>query len=269
MLALVVLAASASFGQPTAYTVGAGDVLEVRVFGEADLSRTVPVAEDGTIAFPLLGIVPVGDLSVREIEKLLREKLSDGYLVGPHVTVTVAEYHSRKVYVLGAVKDPGFFVLSGPTTVLEILSRAGGVLPEGGKSIVLVKGAATTEAPVEGVEPQPVDAADATVVIDGYKLLQEGDTSQNHYLSNLDVVYVPKAREVFVIGEVKKPGAVVFTENLTLLQAIGQAGGNDRTGLAGGCSSCAWWTGRRRTRSSTWATSWTTAHGTFRCGRTT
>ena len=207
-----------------AYVVGIGDTLEVKVYSEDDLSRTAQVASDGTLSFPLLNRVAVAGLTVRQIEDRLRALLADGYLVEPHVTVTVTEYRSQKVYVLGAVKQPGFYELSGPTTLLEILSRAGGVLPEGGKTLIVVRGAAGN---VGEIDPEKVkaDSPENTVVLDGYKLFQEGDTSQNVTLGNRDVVYVPKAREVFVIGEVKKPGPVTFTDNLTLLQAIGQAGG--------------------------------------------
>ena len=205
------------------YTVGAGDLLDIRAFGEDDLSRTAQVSTDGSITYPLLGRVEVAGLTVRQIEERLTGLLEKDYLVEPHVTILIKEYRSRKVYVLGAVKEPGYYELRGATTLLEILSRAGGVLPEGGKALVVVRGGGNGD--VASPKTARHASPENTVVVDAYQLLQEGDTSQNLYLNDRDVVYVPKAKEVFVIGEVKIPGAVVFSEKLTLLQAIGQAGG--------------------------------------------
>jgi polysaccharide export outer membrane protein len=208
---------------PAAYVVGPGDTLDVKVYDEADLSRTVQVASDGTVSYPLIGMVQVGGNTIREVEEKFRALFAAGYLVEPHVTVTVSDFRSQKVYVLGAVKTPGFYEMTGPTTLLEILSRAGGVLPEGGKTLIVVRGAAGGGE----IDPEKATAElpESTLVLDGYKLFQEGDTTQNVLLGPRDVVYVPKAREVFVLGEVKKPGPVTFTAGLTLLQAIGQAGG--------------------------------------------
>ena len=222
LLAILLPAVAASPQEPV-YLVGAGDMLEVRVYGEPDLTRSVIVAEDGSIGFPLLGRVPVSGLTVRQIERELHLRLGRDFLVDPHVTVLVSGYHSQRVYVLGAVREPGYYELRGPTTLLEILSRAGGVLPEGGRRLIVVRDGAGSgnEEPGSGESPP----AENTHVIDGFKLLQQGDTSQNIPLQDRDVVYVPRAREVFVIGEVTRPGPVIFTENLTLLQAIGQAGG--------------------------------------------
>lgn len=224
VVCLGLLVTEAVLTQDDSYPIGAGDILDIKVFGEPELTRLVEVAEDGTIGFPLLGRIKILGLTVLQVENLVSSSLEKEFLKNPHVSITVQEYHSQKIYVLGAVKQPGYYELTGSTTLLEILSRAGGVLPEGGKTLIVVRednGTATD------FDPEKVDKLnhENTTIIDSYKLLQEGDTSQNIQLKNQDVVYVPKAREVFVLGEVKKPGPITYTENLTLIRAIGQAGG--------------------------------------------
>jgi len=216
------------------YTVGAKDVLEIKVFGEPDLDRSVEVASDGTITFPLVGSVKAGGLTVRQIEGALEQMLGKDYLVNPDVTVQIKEYRSQKVFVLGAVKEPGFYELRGPTTVLEILSSAGGLSQEGGKTLVLVREAGFGEAASDLSSgslsdldelPSSLGKKGHTQIIDYYRMVNEGDASQNVVLNAGDVLFVPRAQEIFVLGEVKKPGSVKFESDITLLRAISLAGG--------------------------------------------
>lgn len=115
------------------YIIGGKDVLSITIYDEPDLSydqrnnRSLRVSIDGMISFPLLGYVKVAGLTPFELEKKLDKLLSEGYLVNPHVSVIVAEYHSKEIYVLGAVRSPGVYPLLGKESILEILSKAGGV----------------------------------------------------------------------------------------------------------------------------------------------
>lgn len=200
------------------YQVGANDVFEVVVFGEAELSRTVQVAEDGSISLGLLEAIHVEGLTAQQIEGKL-ELLYKEYLKSPKVFVTIKEYKSQVIQVFGGVRTPGQHRLTGPSKVLDILSGAGGTSEAGGeRAFLLQKHKDKAGNPVfESIE------------IDLHKLLAEGDSTQNLVVKGGDVLYVPRADEVYVLGEVKNPGAVKFEAGLTLTQAISKVAGFTRT----------------------------------------
>jgi polysaccharide export outer membrane protein len=107
--------------------VGPGDVFDVRVYDEEDLSAEYRVEGDGTIDFPLVGRIEVAGLDPTAIAELIRDRLRDGeYLVAPHVSVRVQEYNSRRVSVIGAVREPGSYPISSRMGVVEAVSLAGG-----------------------------------------------------------------------------------------------------------------------------------------------
>ncbi len=120
------------------YVVGESDTLRVTVWRETDLSQTVIVRPDGMISLPLLKDVHVAGMTPAEMEKFLADKLK-AYITNPQVTVTVQEIRSRKAYITGEVVRPGPYPLLAPTTVLQLLSQAGGFTPfaKRGKIIVL------------------------------------------------------------------------------------------------------------------------------------
>jgi protein involved in polysaccharide export with SLBB domain len=106
--------------------VGPGDLFDVRVFGEPGLSSNYEVADDGTINFPLIGVVEVAGKVPTEIEKEIQGRLADGYIKHPSVSVRVNEYRSKKVSVFGQVRSPGTFAFTDNMSVVEAISRAGG-----------------------------------------------------------------------------------------------------------------------------------------------
>jgi polysaccharide export outer membrane protein len=194
------------------YRVGGGDILEIKVFEEDNLSRTVRVSADGVIAYPLIGKVKVGDLTPLQIADRLTELLARDYLVNPQVSVNVAEYVSKQVQVLGAVKAPGMYNLTGKASVTTMLARAGGVAEQGGKTLLLLKAGEQTG---ELQQPHRIDV---------FTLLNRGDKSLDLEVAGGDILFVPRADEVYVMGEVTQPGAVVYQEGMTLLQAISKVG---------------------------------------------
>ncbi|HJL16252.1 MAG TPA: polysaccharide biosynthesis/export family protein [Sandaracinaceae bacterium LLY-WYZ-13_1] len=114
-----------SSGQDT--TLGAGDVFDVRVYGEEDLSSNYRVGEDGTIDFPYVDAVTVEGLEPPEVADLLEERLRERQvLVDPHISVFVTEYNSKRFSVIGAVGNPGNFPLSPGLTTLQAVGLAGG-----------------------------------------------------------------------------------------------------------------------------------------------
>lgn len=108
-----------------ASTIGVGDVFEVRVFNEEELSGTHRVDSDGAISVPLAGRVEVAGMPPGDIGALLEERLSE-YLRNPQVTVFVKEFNSKKIYVLGEVKRPGTFIYEDGMTVVQAITLAGG-----------------------------------------------------------------------------------------------------------------------------------------------
>ena len=106
------------------YHMGIGDLLEVTVYDEPELSRRVRVLTDGHISFPLIGSIKASGLTVSQLEKEITDLLAAKYLVDPQVTVLVKEF--SRIFILGEVKDPGSFPLYGKMTVFEAISLAGG-----------------------------------------------------------------------------------------------------------------------------------------------
>ncbi len=209
--------------QTEEYHVGPGDLLEVSVFGQPDLSGRFPVAPDGFLEFPLLGRLAVGGRLPREIKADLTKRLADGYLKSPQVSVSIAEYRSRRVFVTGEVTRPGSIALTGPLTMLEALAAAGSLAPTAGSELVLVRRDRST-GPAQGplLPDQPGATATERFAVDD---LQAGRLTKNPALEDGDTIFVPKAQEIYVLGQVLTPGAHPFRPNLTVFQAIAQAGG--------------------------------------------
>ena len=196
------------------YTIGPRDVLGITVWGQADLSRDYTVDPDGFVPFPLIGRVKAAGLTPKELAAQLTEALGKDYLVNPQVIVNVKEYLSQKVQVLGAAEKPGVYHLTGPTTLLEILSRAGGFASTAGKQVLLIRNHGAS------------DGASAVLRLSLEKI-QAGDPSENTRVQSQDIVIVSKAQaySYFVFGEVKKPGAYVLDKETNILEGITVAGG--------------------------------------------
>lgn len=122
--------------QPTVYRLAAGDKLSITVFGEESLSREFSVTPQGDLAFPLLGDLPVGNMTVGELQELLRTRLADGYVNDPRVTVEVLNY--RPFYILGEVTKAGEYPYSDGLTVIQAVARAGGYSYRADQSTVYI-----------------------------------------------------------------------------------------------------------------------------------
>lgn len=199
---------------PLEYVIGGMDILDIVVYQENDLSGTFRVSADGFIPFPLVGNVHVAGLTPPQAQQKLEALLKNGYLKRPQVSVIVKEYRSKGVSVFGAVAKPGAYPLAGGrTTLLDLLSLAGGVsLEEGSKSLLLLR-------PDEQGEMNAI-----TINLD--RLLKEGDASLNLVMQPNDAVYVTKADSIIVYGEVKTPGTYpIQSKEMTVLEAVSRAGG--------------------------------------------
>jgi len=199
------------------YVIGEGDLLKITVYDQPDLITEVRVSADGRIAFPLIGEVMVSNLSVAEAEKAIARLLEEGYIIHPHVAIFISEYKSKKVTVLGEVAKPGIVVLRGASTLMEVLSDAGGITQNAGDAIVIQRKSVAGDGKKEKDE--------VSVVVDTKRLFEDGDVTANIPVQNGDSIYVPKAAFVYVNGEVRTPGAYKITKGLTVLKSITIAGG--------------------------------------------
>jgi polysaccharide biosynthesis/export protein len=211
------------------YVVGPRDVLTITVFGEAAMSGKYTVGPDGELTFPLVGRVKVGGLTPRAIEAELRTRLADGLLKNPQVTVEVLEYRSQSVFVVGEVQTPGAIPLTGGTTLLEALARAGSLTDRAGGDLVLLRPSAQAQAQRAGpVLPGAPGVVEVNRV--NIQALQVGTVSENIALLNGDTIFVPRAETIDVLGQVNSPGQYRVEKGMTVLRAISLAGGVTRLG---------------------------------------
>jgi polysaccharide export outer membrane protein len=182
--------------------LGIDDLVAVSVYDAPELTRTVRVEADGAIHLPLLtnGVAAEG-LFAHDVETSLVEALkSEQILVDPVVKVTVAEYHSRPISVMGAVRKPLTFQAVGTVTLLDALARAEGLSPDAG-----------TEVLVSRPQPSPDSRGEVSATllerIPLNRLLKEPDPAINYQLHGGEEIRVPEAGKIFVVGNVKKPGA--------------------------------------------------------------
>lgn len=201
------------------YTVGDGDVLDINVYENDDLSTTVRVSANSTIRIPLIGEVDISDLTVSEVASRIETLLRDGYLVNPQVDVFVKEYRSKKVIILGQVNKPGLYELQGKTTLLEFISKAGGLTSDVGSSVTIKR--------------TDTGAESNNLVIDLNRLIKEGDTTLNVQIKDGDSVYISKADIYYVSGEVSKPGSYTLDTGTTIIKAITMAGGFSKIAAKG------------------------------------
>jgi polysaccharide export outer membrane protein len=188
------------------YIIGPEDVLDIQVWGNKDLNQTVFVRPDGRTSLPLVGEIAVAGKTVQQLQDHLGA-VYEKTVKGAIVTVIVKEIRSRPIYFVGGFGKPGVMQLTRDLSLLQAISVVGGVLPNAdAEKGFLLRG-------------------DKRIPIDFNRLLQRGDLSQNPKLEPGDSVVVPLADAVYVNGEVRTPGAVKYTGDLTILKAITQVGG--------------------------------------------
>jgi polysaccharide biosynthesis/export protein len=193
--------------------VGPDDLLALSVYDSPELTRTVRVDADGNIRLPMLkDPVQVRGMVPSQLESAIARALTQGnVLVDPIVTVTIVEYQSRPVNVVGAVKNPLVFQATRPIPLLDAIARAGGIREDAGSDIVVSKEVVRDGKPVRVTQTIPVR-----------KLIDNADPAVNVMLHGGEEVLVPEALKIYVVGNVKKPGAypVKTDEDTTILQLL-------------------------------------------------
>jgi polysaccharide export outer membrane protein len=207
------------------YKIGPEDLLEISVFEEEKLNKTVRVSSQGNISLPLLGVFRVKGLTANELEKEIRELLAEKYLQNPHVSVFIKEYRSQRITVIGSVEKPGPYDVTGQKSILAVLGMAGGLKEDAGSLLFLIR----PPQPEEEVSPPEKDSGAMkpnTFVIDLEELLVKGNLTLNLPLIHGDIINIPVSGKIFVGGEVKSPGGFPLKgKKVTVSQAIAMAQG--------------------------------------------
>lgn len=215
------------------YKIGKDDVLDISVWQSPDLTKTLVVGSDGTITYPILGSISVAGITPADLETGIAQKLGEGYVKDPKVTVSVKEYNSKKILVFGEVDKPGLYKIKGKIPLLELLFMVGGVKTDAKRMTVIRPLALTTEDIVPAaLSPASADevsdeASAKPLEVDLIALLSKGDLTQNIFILPGDTIYVSAGtgERYYVLGQVKKPGPYEWVQDITVLEAIKMANG--------------------------------------------
>jgi polysaccharide export outer membrane protein len=211
------------------YQLGPGDQIVVRVL-DAEVFNEKPSQVDmsGFIRLPEVGRIHVGGLTVTQVEADVAGRLK-GLLLHPDVQVFIAEFHSQPVSVIGSVKNPGVHQLQGRKSLIEILSLAGGLDPEAGPSVRITRRLENGRIPLKNAADD--STGNFSIAEVSLKSILEGQNpEENIRVQPYDVIAVPHAAIVYVMGNVQKAGGYVLTDRdtVSVLQAVSMAGGLDR-----------------------------------------
>jgi polysaccharide biosynthesis/export protein len=221
------MAAQAPVAPPNDYVIGAQDVLMISVYDQEDLNGKFTVDADGTFTFPLIGRVKAGGLTLRGLEAEMKRLLMDGFFKNPQVSVGVEQYKSQRVFIVGEVRNPGPYALTGNMSLIEAIALAGSALPTASGEALVVRSANGGTAPTLPTG----DKSDVETV--DLKSLQSGALDQNVALRDGDTIFIPRAETIYVFGQVKNPGAYPIQRDTTVLQALSLAGGVTDRGATG------------------------------------
>jgi polysaccharide biosynthesis/export protein len=219
----------------TSYVLGPEDLITVRVFAADDIpDKPAQIDNNGSVTLPMIGLVHAAGLTVEQFQANLVTAYKK-YFKDPQVTVQVNEFHSQPVSVAGNVNTPGVVQLRGNRNLLEVISMAGGLRPEAGDSALITRNLSEGPIPVAGAFTDPTGKF-SVAHIDIRAVMSGRDPQGNIVMKPHDVVTIPRARLIYVLGNVTKPGGFVLTENesMSITKAIALAGGWDKTASLSG-----------------------------------
>jgi polysaccharide biosynthesis/export protein len=228
----IFLAPHSSPARGKAYIVGPRDVLSITIYAGGELQQEVEltVSAKGVINAPFVGAIKAVGFTLPQLEDRITRPLAKDYFVSPEVNIRVAGYHSLRYFISGAVKEPGLYEMTSRTTLMELIAKAGGVLPDRGNVAYVLRGSA--EEVVEGKSINELISRKEPIKVDLESLLDRGDMSANLRLVPGDVVYLPLGKalnlaksKIYVGGKIEKPGLYDYQPGLTALNACILAGG--------------------------------------------
>ena len=208
------------------YPLGPGDILRVQVFQNPDLTTETRVSENGSITYPLVGVVEVGGLAIAAAERKIAAALKNGgFIRQPQVNIVVLQMRGNQVSVLGQVSRPGRFPLETLSRVSDMLAAAGGAVPTGDDFAI-----------VTGLR----DGKPFRKVIDIPALYLAERSDEDIILAGGDTIYIHRAPVFYIYGEAQRPGAYRIERGMTVMQALAQGGGPTPRGSE-------WWLRLHRT----------------------
>lgn len=207
------LVSTAQAAEQNDYILGPGDSVRISVYQNPDLSLEARLNEGGSISYPLLGNVKLGGISVSDAEKKLASGLKDGnFIKQPQVSILLIGATANQVSVLGMVGKPGRYPLvTGSNKLSEVMAMAGGIIAGSGSDIVVVSGVREGKA--------------FRKEIDFNKVFASSGSESDFLLQNGDTLFVDRAPQIYMYGEVQRAGAQILLRDTTVLQALANAGG--------------------------------------------
>jgi polysaccharide export outer membrane protein len=217
----------------SSYILGPGDQLSFHIVDLEEITDK-PIAVDlsGHIRLPMVGRLKASGLTIAQLEAGVAEKL-EVYLLHPDVSVSIVEFRSQPVPVIGAVKTPGVQQVQGRKTLLEVLSLAGGLDTTAGSTLKITRRLEWGRIPLAGATDDPTGQF-SVAEVSLKSIMEASNPEENILIKPYDIISVPRAETIYVIGQVQKSGGFVLNdrEEVTVLQALSMAGGLDRTAQA-------------------------------------
>lgn len=232
MAKLIFFLALTTFAQaPSPYTLGPNDVISIRVLNAEEIGNGSPIRIDtrGNITLPMLGRVPAAGLTPEQLEADLETRVKT-FIQEPDVTVQLLEMHSQPVSILGAVTNPGVHQVEGDKTLFEALSVAGGLRQDAGNVIKVTRLLEWGRIPLPTAQDDPTGTY-SIASVSVKDILSAAKPQENIAVKPHDVISVPRADIIYVIGAVRKPGGFVLgvNESLSALQVLSLAEGLETT----------------------------------------
>jgi polysaccharide export outer membrane protein len=225
---------SADAPAATTYVLGPNDQISVHVLHLEEIgSQPIRIDMQGYINVALAGRIHAGGLTVESLENAIAERLKN-YLLSPTVSVTIVEYHSQPVSILGAVNKPGVHQLQGRMNLFEALSLADGLRSDAGDQIKITRRKEWGALPLQGTVTDP-SGEYSIGSVSTRSIMEAANPEENIELKPNDVISVPKAKLVYIVGSVRRPGGFALNERdtISVLQAISLAEGLEKTASAG------------------------------------
>ena len=222
---------ASSSATPSNYILGAEDTISVRVFAADDIpDRPAQIGNDGTVTLPMVGRVHAAGLTIDQLQGTLVTAYKK-YFKDPQVTVQVTDSRSQPVSVAGNVAIPGVVQLRGNRNLMEVISQAGGLRADAGDSVLITRNLSEGTIPVAGAFTDPTGKFSVAHMNIRKVMSRFKNPELNIQIKPHDVITIPRARMIYVLGNVNRPGGYVMTDNETvfLSQAIALAGGWNQT----------------------------------------
>ena len=210
--------------------LGPNDQISIRALDAEEISdKTYRVSSSGDLTLPMIGTLRAAGLTVGQLESDVAAALRK-YIRNPKVAISVAEVHSQPVSVIGAVTTPGIVQLQGKKTLVEVISMAGGLKNDAGQSVTITRQKEWGPLPLPGARLDPTGQF-SIAEVKLKEVLEARSPEQNITIRPNDIISVPRAETIYVLGAVKRAGRFALNESdtLSVLQAVSLAEGLERT----------------------------------------